>query len=95
MKIGLIFLLVLLVNSCGVIPGGGRFYSDSENVANYSIYGASSAKVRGDFGKPDKIEKTQSGETWTYSNREGGKTYRFRFDPDGKFLSVGFEEKEE
>ena len=88
-------LSVFLLSGCGALPGGGRMYSDYHNAQTYAEIGATRMKVRGDFGKPD--EKLVNGiiETWVYTNRQKGSTFKFQFNPQGMLISTEIIEMEE
>lgn len=43
--------------------------------------------VRFDWGEPDKKETLEDGvETWTYNNRQDGRTFVFYFDKNGRLV---------
>ena len=72
---------------CGIVPGGGRLYSDYEKTAHYTLSGASKFSVKSDWGTPDQVYETETGETWVYGNRQDGKTFQFHFDRRGALVS--------
>ncbi len=81
-------LLSFALSACGVLPGGGRFYSDYRNADTYAAIGANRTKVRYDFGKPDKIITRGPAEEWIYYNRQGGATFTFSFNPQGMLVAT-------
>lgn len=89
----ILFVLCIFISGCGVLPGGGRFYSDYNNVENYAIIGANRTKVRYDFGKPDVINDINGTiEQWIYYKRQDGKTFTFDFNPQGQLVSTNIAE---
>jgi hypothetical protein len=89
-RFALIFVCVM-ANGCGLIPGGGRFFSDYHKTSQYVVSGASKTRVRMDWGKPDEIVETDEKETLIYFNRQDGKTFKFVFDKKGKLVLTNIE----
>ena len=79
-------VIFLAVSGCGIIPGGGRLFSDYHKASHYAVRGASQARVKMDWGKPDKVFQIDGGETWIYYDRQDGKTFKFTFDKKGKLI---------
>lgn len=84
----LLFLIILAVfmYGCGIIPGGGRLFSDYHKASHYAVSGASKTKVKLDWGKPDEVIELDDGEIWIYHDRQDGKTFKFNFDKKGKLI---------
>ena len=90
-KIISILIISIILSGCGLIPGGGRFFSDYHRASQYVVSGASKTRVRMDWGKPDKILKTEKGESWVYSVRQDAKTFTFNFDSNDRLISTNID----
>ena len=86
MKIIALFLAIILVSGCGLIPAYRRSLPDSQKVANMALYGGSKNRVKSDFGVPNEKREENGLEIWVYHNREGGRTVEFSFDDRGRLV---------
>ena len=82
-----IILAILASFGCGLMPVYRRAQPDYLKAANMLLYGGSKKMIQSDWGQPDKTEVLEDGvETWTYKNRQDGRTFIFYFNKKGKLI---------
>lgn len=85
-RIIILMLACIVWSSCGIVPGCGRLFSDSQKAGHYALSGATKTRVKMDWGKPDKILENDSSETWIYYNRQDGEAFKFAFNKKGMLV---------